>query len=65
MSSSSRRDRRIPVADEQDHLAVGLDGDALGDEILLHHFAQRLAFGVLACCARSIPAGLKSGDPPS
>src|SRR5438876_1019149 len=37
----------IPVAEVAHHLAVGLDGDALGDQIFLDHVDQVLALGVL------------------
>src|SRR6266404_3808153 len=38
---------RIPIAEVAHHLAVGLDGDALGNEIFLDHVDQVLALGVL------------------
>src|SRR5437016_14135354 len=37
----------IPVAEVAHHLAVGLDGDALGNQIFLDHVDQVLALGVL------------------
>src|SRR6266404_1167434 len=38
---------RIPVAEVAHHLAVGLDGDAFGNQIFLDHVDQVLALGVL------------------
>src|SRR6266481_5427170 len=38
---------RIPVAEVAHHLAVGLDGDALGDQIFLDHVDQVLSLDVL------------------
>src|SRR5437016_2082577 len=38
---------RIPVAEVAHHLTVGLDGDALGNQIFLDHVDQGLALGVL------------------
>src|SRR2546422_5001306 len=38
---------RIPVAEVAHHLTVGLDGDALGDQIFLDHVDQVLALDVL------------------
>src|SRR5438132_5002524 len=37
----------IPVAEVAHHLTVGLDGDALGDQIFLDHVDQVLSLGVL------------------
>src|SRR6266850_8534949 len=39
--------RRIPVAEVAHHLAVGFDGDTLGDEVFLDHVDQVLALGIL------------------
>ena len=49
--------RRIAVADVVDHLAIRLDRDALGDEIFLHHLAQRAAFDVFGVTAVGEPVG--------
>src|SRR5206468_11210811 len=38
---------RISVAEVAHHLAVGLDGDALGNQVFLDHVDQVLALGVL------------------
>ena len=42
---------RILVAEPADDLAVGLDGDPLGDEVLPDHVAERVALDVLGVAA--------------
>src|SRR2546430_2006892 len=42
---------RILVTEPADHLRVRLDGDALGDEVLLDHVHQRFSLGVLRVAA--------------
>src|SRR3954471_3359553 len=38
---------RIVLAEVVDHLAVAVDGDALGDQVFLDHVLERVAFDVL------------------
>src|SRR4051812_48493965 len=39
--------RRVALADVGDHLAIAVDGDALGDQVFLDHVLERVAFDVL------------------
>ena len=47
--------RRIVVAEVADDLAVRVDRDALGDEVLLDHVDQRAPLHVLRVAARREP----------
>ena len=47
--------RRVLVREVADHVAVGLDRDALGDEVLLDHVDEVLALDVLRGGARGDP----------
>ena len=61
-----RRVVGVVLAEVADHLAVAVDGDALGDEVLLDHVEQGRALDVLGVAARERgPSGLKFGSPPS
>src|SRR2546425_4034909 len=42
---------RVLVSEIAHHLAVRLDGDALGDQVFLDHVDQVPAFDILRCCA--------------
>src|SRR3989442_638885 len=48
---------RILVAEVGDHLAVAVDGDPLGDQVLLDHLLERAAFDVLGVAARGEAIG--------
>ena len=51
--------RRILVREVSDHVAVGLDGDALGDQVLLDHVHQVLAFDELGSGPLGHPVGVQ------
>ena len=50
---------RIPVAEVAHHLAVGLDGDALGNQIFLDHVDQSIALDVFSMTARDQTGRIK------
>src|SRR5260221_7138931 len=52
---------RILLAEVGDHLAVAVDGDALGDQVLADHGLEILAFDVLRVAARRQPVGREVG----
>src|SRR3954470_9609321 len=47
----------ILLAEVVDHLAVAVDGDALGDQVFLDHVLERVAFDVLGMAARGEALG--------
>ena len=47
--------RRIIVAEITNHLAITIDRDTFGDEILSNHVDQRIAFDVFGVTARQQP----------
>src|SRR3954468_10987806 len=51
----------ILLAEVVDHLAVAVDGDALGDQVFLDHVLQRVAFDVLGVAARGEALGREVG----
>src|SRR6185436_12805742 len=50
---------RVLLAEIADHFAIALDGDALGDQILFDHVAQRAAFDIFGVAARRQAVGRK------
>src|SRR6266545_753797 len=55
--------RRIVVAQVPDDLSIGLDGDALGDQVLLDHLEQLLGGRVLGVAAGQQALGVEVGVP--
>ena len=63
MPSSSLRVVGVVASEVGDHLRVALDGDALGDQVLGDHVAQRRAFLVLGVAAGRQAVRIEVGLP--